>query len=59
MIAAKNQKIDEIVPIDLSDQREIEKRGKPIEQLISIPLKEEDSLRVLQLGSLLTRLGTN
>lgn len=54
MVLAKNQEINETSPIDQLNQRKIEERGVSAEQLITIPLREEDLLRIFQLGSLLT-----
>lgn len=46
MVAVRVQKIDEAYAYDHLDQRELEKRGELVKQLISIPLKEEDPTKI-------------
>lgn len=39
--------------VDQLDQKELEERGSPAEQLTSFPLKKEDSSKVVQIEALL------
>ena len=42
LVSTQNNKPEDPLPIDKLDQRKNQERGEPAEQLISIPLKEED-----------------
>ena len=50
----KKKKPMEALSIDRLDQGEEESRREPTEWLISIPLKEEDPTKTIQVGSLLS-----
>ena len=41
MLSTKNNRSENSLSVDKLDQRENEKRGEPVEQLISIPLRED------------------
>ena len=56
MISTKNNQSEDFLSVDKLDQRKIEERGEPAEQLISIPLKEEDPEKTVQIGSQLSDL---
>ena len=43
MIYTKNNQSKDSLSVDKLDQRENKERGEPVEQLVSIPLKEENS----------------
>ena len=42
-------KPEDPLSIDKLDQRDSEERGKPAEQLVSIPLKEDDPTKTIQI----------
>ena len=56
MISTKNNQSEDFLCIDKLDQRENEERDEPAKQLVSIPLKEEDPEKTVQIGSQLSDL---
>ena len=54
MVSIKNNQFEDFLFIDKLDQRENKERDKPTEQLISIPLREDDFEKMIQIGSQLS-----
>ena len=54
MIFIKNNQSEDSLSVKKLDQRENEERGEPVEQLISIPLKEEDPEKKVRIRSQLS-----
>ena len=50
-ISTENSKPQDPLSVDKLDQRENEERDEPAEQLISIPLREDDPTKIVQIGS--------
>ena len=50
----KGKKPTEALSIDKLDQREEKSREEPVEQLISVPLNDEDPAKTIQVGSSLS-----
>lgn len=59
MRATKVHKANEIMIAEQLDQRDQDKWDEPVEQLISLPLKDEDPLRVVQVRALLPKQERN
>ena len=51
LISIKNNQTEDSLSVDKLDQRKNEEKGDPAEQLIFIPLKEEDLKKMVQIGS--------
>ena len=54
MISIKNNQSEDSLSIDKLDQRENKEKDEPAEQLVSIPLREEDPKKMVQIGSQLS-----
>ena len=51
MVSIKNNQSEDSLSVDKLDQKKNEEMDEPVEQLISIPLKEEDPEKTIQIGS--------
>ena len=50
----QDQQSDDSIPLEqLDSHKEMKGHGEPMERIISIPLKEDDPLKIVQIGSLL------
>ena len=56
MISIDGNKSEDPLSIDKLDQRDNEEKDEPVEQLISIPLGENDLTKIVQIRSLLLEL---
>ena len=59
MISTESNKLEDPLSVDKLDQRDSKKRGEPVEQPVSIPLREEDPTKIIQIGSLLSESEQN
>ena len=54
LVSTQNNQPEDSLSVDKLDQQKNKERDEPVEQLIFIPLKEEDPEKTVQIGSQLS-----